>query len=113
MTTPLFSIVEWEQNQEQPHVTVNTAIRILEIMSQLVIADFVTEPPTGAVDGDAYYVDGAGAGAWAGQENVLALLIGSAWHYVTPRTGFVAWSLIDGYMVRYDDSSPSRWVTYP
>jgi hypothetical protein len=110
-TTPLFDITEWEQDQEQPHVTVNTAIRVCEIMAQLVIQSFDTSPPTSAADGDAYYIDGTGHGDWTGHSHELALRVGSAWHYVSPRTGMMAWSVPDGYAIRFEGDSPEMWVT--
>lgn len=112
-TTPLFGMTEWEQDQEQPHVTVNTNLRIVEIMSQLVIKDFVHHPPTGADDGDAYYIDGVGNGDWTGHSHVLALRVGDEWKYVTPFDGLRAFDANARYMVVYDivDVSPPGWRT--
>lgn len=109
-TTPLFDITEWEQDQEQPHITVNTAIRICEIMSQLVIADQTTTPPGSPADGDAYYIDGAGTGDWDTHDDVLALRIGSSWHYVTPRDGWRAWDAQSSTLVRFESGSAPGWI---
>lgn len=112
--TPLFSITEWEQNQEQPHVTENRATRINEIMAQLIIQDRdLDSPPTSVDDGDAYYLNGAGADEWTGQADVLCLRVGTEWHFVTPRTGFRAWIADEAIFAIYQDGSSPDWVAYP
>lgn len=110
-TTPLFSITEWEQDQEQPHVTSNTAWRILEIMAQLVIRDRdLNSPPSDADDGDAYYVASPGSGDWDDQDDKLALLIGSDWHFITPRSGWRAWIEDEAGLFVYEAGSTPDWT---
>lgn len=112
MTTPNFELPEWEQNQEQPHVTVNTALRIIECLAQLVIQDRdLDEPPGGSsesLDGECFIVAGTGIGLWLGAEDGdIAMLIGTGWVFRTPKIGWEGYVIDEDARVRFSGSSPS------
>jgi hypothetical protein len=109
--TPIFDIEELPASSSQPEIYVNTAIRILECMAQLVILDrdLTTAPESGLTDGDVYYIGGTGAGDWAGHNNQLALYIGTAWRYVTPRQGWTGYIEDEDLHVKYVDDSSADW----
>lgn len=112
MTTPNFELPEWIQDQNQPHITVNTALRILECLAQLrVQAMDLTAPPTTPDDGDCYIPASGAAGEWAGHDNDVAMFIGGGWVFRTPKYGWEAWVVDDALKVRYDDTmSPAEWM---
>jgi len=113
MTTPNFELPEWEQNQSQPHVTVDTALRIMECLAQLVIQDRdLDEPPPGssdALDGECFIVAGPGVGLWAGAaDGDIAMLIGTGWQFRTPKQGWEGFVIDEGARVRFLGGS-SGW----
>lgn len=113
-TTPVYGITEWDQNQEQPHVTINTAIRMLEALSARVLTDrTLTAPPGSPADGGVYYINGTGTGAWAGHADELALYIAGVWKFVVPKNGWVFWSTGDSEQMVFVEASPSGWEFLP
>lgn len=114
MATPIFDLTEWVQDQEQPHVTVNTSLRILEALSVRVLkSKTLTAPPGTEDDGDVFYINGTGSGGWLGHSNVLAVNVAGVWHFVTPKTGWIFWSIPDVGQVVYIEASPSGWELMP
>lgn len=113
MTTPLFEIAEWQQNQTQPHVTVNQALRIIECLAQLVIQDRdLTSPPTGFDDGDCFIVSGSGAGDWStASDGDIAMFIGTGWQFRTPRIGWEGYVVDEDVRVRFTGSTGGGWDT--
>lgn len=110
MTTPVYGIDEWEQNQSQPHVTSNTAWRILEAMSSRVLASkSLTAPPSSVGDGDVFWIDGTGSDEWTGHDNEFAILIDADWHYVTPKTGWIFWIEDEGEHFWIETGSSPTW----
>jgi hypothetical protein len=111
MTTPNLQLPEWQQNQDQPHVTVNTALRVLDCLVQLRVLDRdLTAPPGSPADGDCYIPASGSTGDWVGHEDDVAMFIGTAWEFRTPLDGWEAWVVDEAIKVRYDSSSPgSMW----
>lgn len=101
---------EWVQNQNQPHVTINTALRILDALAQLVIVDRdLTEPPTSLNEGECFIPAADATGDWEGHDDDIAIVIGAAWYFVSPKSGWRAWILDEATEVRFDDSSSGGW----
>lgn len=110
MTTPNLQLPEWQQNQNQPHVTVNTAERVLDCLAQLVIVDRdLTAPPGSPVDGACYIPNGTATGAWAGHEDDVAMWIVNAWVFRTPKIGWQGYVLDEALEVRFEAGSPDSW----
>lgn len=110
MTTPNLQLPEWEQDQDQPHVTVNEALRILDCLTQLRILDRdLTAPPGSPTDGDCYLPAGPATGDWAGQENAVAMYIGTAWVFRFPRDGWRAYVVDEAQNIQYGGGSPTTW----
>lgn len=117
MTTPNFELPEWEQDQDQPHVTVDTALRILDCLAQLIIQDRnLSAPPTGsntAIDGECFIVSGTGTGSWAtAVDGDIAMFIGDAWVFRTPKVGWRAYVVDEDVDVRFYPGSTS-WDLIP
>lgn len=117
MTTPNLGLPEWQQNQNQPHATVDLALRILDCLAQLVVQDRdLDEPPTGsieALDGECFIVSGPGTGLWAAaSDGDVAMLIGTGWVFRTPQFGWRAYVVDEDVDVRFTAGSPSGgWET--
>ena|SRR5690554_3267581 len=105
MATPNLQLSEWQQNQSQPHVTVNTALRVLDCLVQLRVLDRdLTEPPTGSAapsEGDCYIPAATADGDWTGHEDDIAMFIGGAWVFRTPLVGWKAYVVDEDSDVRY------------
>lgn len=111
MTTPNLELPEWAQNQEQPYTTVNEALRVLDCLTQLTVLDRnLNAPPGSPSDGDCYIVGSAPTGDWAGHANDVAMYIGTAWLFRTPKNGWRAYVADEFVDVRYMGlDSPPGW----
>lgn len=90
--TPLLAITELEQNQASAYLTFNEALRKLEAAINLTVLEADrTSPPGGESEGDRYIVGGTGTGAWAGQDQNIAVYIGGGWEFFPPETGWRAY----------------------
>jgi hypothetical protein len=79
-------------SQAQKHVTHNEALRILDAVVQLGVADRDrTEPPAAPAEGDRHIVAEAATGAWAGQDGRIAVRTDTVWTFLAPRPGWRAW----------------------
>ena len=78
--------------QAQKHVTHNEAIRRLDAVVQLSIADRdLNAPPVSPAEGARYIVASSPAGARAGQTGNIAAFQDGAWAFYTPLEGWLAW----------------------
>jgi len=109
MTTPIYVLDELVQNQAQPHVTVNSAIRRLEVLASRRVLDKDTSTPPGSpAEGDRYIVGPAPTDDWAGYADQIAYYSGG-WYFIQPETG-ERWVVIDEVAIyEYAIGSPSGW----
>ena len=113
MTTTNLGLPEWAANQNQPDVTHNTALRVLDCLTQMRAQSMTeTAPPGSPLDGDVYLMASGSSGAWAGRApGDVAMYIGTAWVFRTPKGGWECWVIDDEQRVRFDDgSSPGAWI---
>jgi len=79
-------------SQAQKHVTHNEALRTLDALVQLSVADRSrTNPPAGPEEGDRHIVAPSAEGAWAGRDGQVAVRQDGAWAYFQPGEGWRAW----------------------
>jgi len=65
----------------------------LDALVHLAVLDRMNSPPVVLpVNGDRYIVGSAGAGAWAGHSNTIAVFVTTDWFYYVPKTGWQAWN---------------------
>lgn len=111
--TPNLQLPEWEQDQDQPHITVDTALRVLDCLTQLAVISRAETEPGGSPDpeeGDCYIVASPSDGDWEDHDNDVAMYIGGAWVFRTPKAGWRAYVIDEDVDVRfYDNTSPSSW----
>ncbi|SFE81324.1 Protein of unknown function [Sulfitobacter brevis] len=89
--------------QAQKHVTHNEALRQLDAIVQLAVADVpLSTPPASPALGVRFIVGPAPTGAWAGKENNVALHTDGQWVFFTPIAGWRADVLATGTTLRFD-----------
>ncbi|MHA6265357.1 DUF2793 domain-containing protein [uncultured Aliiroseovarius sp.] len=107
-TSTVLSLPLIQPAQAQKHVTHNEAIRLLDILVQLVVnsADDTTPPP-GATDGDRHIVPVGATGDWSGKDHDIAFLEAGTWQFVTPQPGWRADVIATAGQMRFDGS---QWL---
>ncbi|KIN76142.1 DUF2793 domain-containing protein [Sulfitobacter mediterraneus] len=106
--SPILSLPYIQPAQAQKHVTHNEALRILDAVTQLAVLDAgLTAPPAGPAQGDRYIVGASATGAWAGQDQAIAVWADAAWVFFDPRTGWRADLATTGTQLRFDGA---LWV---
>jgi hypothetical protein len=106
--TPNLALPCIEGSQAQKHVTHNDALRILDTLVQLAVADRdLTAPPGSPGDGQRWIVKAGATGAWAGHDNAIAAWQDGAWIFSTPQTGWLAYIVDEGALVAW---SGSAWI---
>lgn len=94
--------------QSQKHVTHNEAIRALDAIVQLSVADRdLGVPPASPSEGDRYVVAAAPVGAWAGHAGNIAAWQDGAWAFYAPEEGWIAWVADEDRLVAWDGTA---WV---
>lgn len=100
-----------EAAQAQKHVTHNEALAALDACVQLaVFARDVQEPPVDPPDGARYIVGAAASGIFAGRADRIAYWDAAGWLFLTPRAGWIAWSVADAAAYVFDGAS---WTPLP
>lgn len=90
--TPNLSLPLLLPSQAQKHVTHNEALRLLDILVQMSVLDWVLAAPPGSpIEGDRYIVGPGPTGAWAGQAGQIAVWSSGAWVFLAPLPGWTAW----------------------
>ncbi|WP_099864087.1 DUF2793 domain-containing protein [Pararhizobium haloflavum] len=112
--TPNLSLPYIAPAQAQKHVTHNEAIRALDALVQLTVADRGrTEPPLASTDGDRHIVASAAQDAWAGKDGMIAAFQDGAWHFYPPAPGWVAWVRDDGAALVFTNDAWQPLVDLP
>lgn len=99
-------------SQAQKHVTHNEAIRMLDAIVQLAVADRdSTEPPSSPADGERHIVASGATGAWAGHDGKIAARQDGAWAFLAPREGWTAW-VVDEQLLLAHESDQWRPASF-
>ncbi|ODN72444.1 DUF2793 domain-containing protein [Methylobrevis pamukkalensis] len=78
--------------QAQKHVTHNEALVVLDALTGLCILDRdLTEPPSGAAEGECWLVAAGATGDWADEDGQIACRIDGGWRFLSPFPGLVAY----------------------
>lgn len=105
LATNLLGLPYLAAAQAQKHVTHNEALRSLDALVQLAVADAtLTDPPGSPAEGDRYIVPAAAAGAWAGHETDIAAFVDGAWAFFTPLAGWLAFDAGSSSVLVFDGS---------
>ncbi len=104
--TPNLSLPYILPDQAQKHVTHNEAILALDALVHLSVGALgVTEPPTGAGNGERFIVGEAATGAFAGHDGRVAQAQDGGWRFLMPRTGWIAHDASGGGLVVFDGTN--------
>ncbi|MCT4372254.1 DUF2793 domain-containing protein [Yangia mangrovi] len=80
--------------QAQKHVTHNEALLRLDALVQLAVQSrTLPDPPAEPAPGARYLLPAAAGGAWSGQGGALAFWDGTAWQFLAPGPGWLAFVL--------------------
>ena len=89
--------------QAQKHVTHNEALALLDAVVQLAVASRGSgDPPGSPAEGERHIVASPASGAWAGQEDRVALWDQGAWRFFAPVAGWRAWVADETALVVWD-----------
>ena len=108
MATTILGLPELEPAQTQKYLTVNQALQRLDALVNLTVFNRTqSSPPTSPSPGDRYIVGPAATGAFANQENRVALLLGSNWIFFTPSEGWRAYDQTENRHIAFNGTS---WI---
>lgn len=78
--------------QAQKHVTVNEALARLDALAAGRVETAGQSTPPGSTDGTAHIIGAGATGAWAGQDNAVALASNGGWVFLAPWEGLTLWN---------------------
>lgn len=89
--------------QAQKHITHNEAIRALDCLVHLSVADRdLGAPPAVPLEGARYLVATAASGAWSGRGGQIAAFQDGAWSFHVPKSGWRCWVADEGLLLAFD-----------
>lgn len=101
--SPILSLPYIMPAQAQKHITHNEALRVLDVIVQLVVQDRTrTQPPTSSQEGDRHIVAPSATGEWSGQVGKIALREHGQWSFLVPRAGWRAHVLAEASLATFD-----------
>jgi hypothetical protein len=104
--SPILALPYIQAAQAQKHVTHNEAIRLLDLLVQLTVADRNrSAPPATPAVGDRHIVAAGATGDWAGQSGRIALRETGVWSFIVPLQGWRARVLAEAVDVVFDGSN--------
>ena len=108
--TPNLALPYLAPSQAQKHVTHNEALRMLDAVVQLSVADrTLTAPPATPAEGERHIVAAGATGAWTGKGGQVAMWRDGAWGFAAPKLGWLAWVAAEGAIVV---RGASAWSSY-
>lgn len=88
--------------QAQKHVTHNEALRAIDALLHLaVVSRAEAAPPPALAAGERHIVAPGASGAWAGQDDAVAVWQDGAWAFHRPRAGWLAFCLDEQALLAY------------
>lgn len=89
-------------SQAQKEVTHNLALAMMDLLIVPIVEQIANNSSTCVADNRMYLVGTSPTGAFVGHNNQLALLIGGAFYFVTPRTHMRIY-------LASDSGNPKKW----
>lgn len=107
----ILSLPYIQPSQAQKHVTHNEAVAMLDLVVQLSVATrSQSAPPPAPLAGLRFIVPAGATGVWAGQQDMVSVYDGTAWRFVTPVTGWIAWVEDETGLAVFD--ATNGWSAY-
>ena len=91
-----------------PDVTLNEALRLIDTLVQLAVADRdLNAPPSSPADGQRWIVKASPSptGAWAGHGNHVAAWQDGAWVFSVPKAGWLAFVVDEGVLIAWSGTA--------
>jgi hypothetical protein len=106
---PIEGWLSWVQDEDKFYRYTGTAWTELQLgggAAQFygVLARQAT-PPGSPSDGEQYLVTSGGTGAWLGQATKIAVRAAGVWQFITPRAGWMVYSVTDAKLYTYSSLS--------
>ncbi|MEM6621564.1 MAG: DUF2793 domain-containing protein [Pseudomonadota bacterium] len=106
--TNLFRMPLLDAAQAQKHVTLNEALTRADALAATRAETVAFSEPAALEDGAVYIVGTAAEGAFAGQDDSLALFLNGGWEFVVPWAGARFWLADEAVWATFDGTA---WVT--
>jgi hypothetical protein len=111
MSTPRFAFPYIQTSQAQKEVTHNEALLMVDALVSLSLEDrHLSTPPVSPQNGQVWFINGAGSGAWNGQSNKLAHYDSGQWYFYVLPDGLRAWIKDEAVYFVYSGGSWSAFV---
>lgn len=111
--TPILGLTEVAEAQADREIPINEAFRWLEFFAAgFIKSRALTAPPGSPQDGDAYIPASTSTGDWVGQEDKVALRMGTAWKFKTPPVGVILYVDVEDANIQWKGST-DLWVAFP
>lgn len=108
MATTILGLPTLEAAQNQKYLTSNQALSYIDALINLTVFNrTTTTTPVSPSDGDRYIVGPSATGVWSGEDNRIAVFIGSNWIFFTPAEGWRAYDQGVNERLLWDGSA---WV---
>jgi len=91
--------------QAQKEVYHNEALAALDGLIHPAVEGSATAPPANPAPGQCWTVADGATGAWAGQDDKLALWTAAGWRFLAPTAGMAVWDKSAGFERRWDGSA--------
>jgi hypothetical protein len=107
MNSPRLGFAYLEEGETVPETAVNNIATYLEAASGLfnVLDRDLTAPPGSEAQLDTYLVAAGATGTWAGQDGKLAVIINTAYTFIAPLAGWIAWVDDEGGYVGFNGAT--------
>ncbi len=111
LETPKLSLPLLAAGQAQKHIPVNEALSRLDALFMLSVSSRSTvTPPASPAEGDRWIVPAGATGAWAGDEQRIAVWMNGGWDYVDPLIGWRCWVEDEGIEALFDSGAWSPLI---
>lgn len=105
--TNLLKLPLLDAAQAQKHVTLNEALVRTDVLASGRVEGVAFTDPA-ATDGTAWIVGAAAGGAFAGQDDALALFLNGGWEFIAPWAGARFWIADEAVWATFDGND---WIT--
>ena len=90
-------------NQAQKHITHNEALRMIDALLHLAVAQVgLTVAPSNPQPGERYVIGAAATGEWAGHDAEIAAWQDGGWAFYVPLSGWVIYALDQQSLMAFD-----------
>jgi hypothetical protein len=99
--TPALGLPLLIAGQAQKEFFVNEALCVLDALNARAVIASQPAPPATPVAGASFRITAPATGAWAGQEDRIAVMIGGDWRFIAPAEGWLLFDRAAGQLVVY------------